>query len=238
MSVTEHQAHFEEPFNHSALPHFLRHVVRLWLGGGRVLNSGVSFINTFSFKIHIKVFTEESHVIGFAPPPLHGPGWLSRWVLPSPRARSCVCAANSNRELPSLSVSPDWWKSKAPVKYQDGIFISLAALVWSGAGFHPFSKVLLSDSFHHVMWCDSVFRSYQLNLHKETAARARDEAHYFAVASNKKRDALFCATISHFKHLITRSKMKHCDSVLFQGGAVLIMARNIKGNSKRKRYTE
>ncbi|KAI9547718.1 hypothetical protein NQZ68_014984 [Dissostichus eleginoides] len=37
-----------------------------------------------SFKIHIKVSTEEFRVIGFGPPPLYGPGRLfSHEALPS-----------------------------------------------------------------------------------------------------------------------------------------------------------
>lgn len=57
-----------------ALPHSFSHVMRLRLGGGRVLSGGVSFINTFSLKVHIKVITEEFRVIDFAPPLPHGPG--------------------------------------------------------------------------------------------------------------------------------------------------------------------
>lgn len=72
--------------------------MRLWPCGGRVLNSGVSFINTFSFKkIHIKELTEEFHGIGFAPPPLHGPGCLSRWVLPLLHACLCVCLCSPSK---------------------------------------------------------------------------------------------------------------------------------------------
>lgn len=78
-------------------PYLTPCVTCLWQGGGRVLNGGISFINTSSFKIHIKVITEEFRRIGFSLPPLHGPGCLSRWVLPFPVSQlarlDCRCKA-------------------------------------------------------------------------------------------------------------------------------------------------